>query len=160
MSWRLPNASDCKFGQKHTIYNTDLRLYSMKYSLWLKFFPYTLTCLLGKYTRLTFWDIFVTLLTLFAAYLLNFLMIFFQPTHLLYVFTTLFSGKYLPKYHIEDLLSKFFHFFLYFAKKRKKWVDIPKSWLPHAYSLYFFPKKFHPTHLVGRLFAYSLNYFL
>ena len=50
----------------------------------------TLTCLLSKYTHLTFWDIFVILLTLFAAYSLNFFTIFFQSTHLWYVLPTLF----------------------------------------------------------------------
>ena len=75
---------------------------------------FTLTCLLSKYTRLTFWDIFVTLLTLFAAYSLNFLMTFFHPTHLLYVLPTIFLVKYLPNNHIGNLLSKCCHFFLYF----------------------------------------------
>ena len=70
----------------------------------------TLTCLLSKYTRLTFWDIFVTLLTLFAAYSLNFLMPFFQPTHLLFVLLTLSLVKYLPNDQIENLLSNFLIF--------------------------------------------------
>ena len=95
----------------------------------------TLTCQLSKYTRLTFWDIFVTLLSLFATYSLNFLITFFHPTHLLYVLPTIFLVKYLPNNRIgtsfQNVVTSFYILGRIVQKSRVIYLNLGFRMLTH-----------------------------